>query len=66
MIYSSGNAVSLGVAPSESAAKLRCGKHALHAIGRPAGILKPLVWTTEEVDSWFAESGSNTYRVAKK
>jgi len=65
-MYSSGNAVSLGISPSEAAAKARCGKHALHAFGRRAGLLKPLLWNMEEIDNWFSRNGAITYRVSKK
>ncbi|GAC1410929.1 MAG: hypothetical protein NVSMB53_05810 [Gemmatimonadaceae bacterium] len=66
VVYPSGNVVSLGILPSEAAAKARCGKHALHAFGRRAGLLKPLIWNMEEIDNWVSRDGANTYRVSKK
>jgi hypothetical protein len=64
VVYSSGNVVSLGISPSEAAAKVRCGKHALHAFGR-RGLLKPLLWSMEGIDNWFSRLGANTYRVSR-
>jgi hypothetical protein len=65
VVYSSGNVVSLGISPSEAAAKARCGKHAFHAFGRRAGVLKPLLWNMEGIDNWLSRHGATTYRVSR-
>jgi hypothetical protein len=66
VVYASGNTSSLGVLPSETAAKARCARHSIHAAGKGARLVKPLRWKMESAGSWVTKMGDCRYRVSNQ